>query len=149
MARRELLTDEERTSLFGVPTDRASLARHYTLGPDDLDFLGARRSEANRLGAATWLALLRHPGFGLRHDATPPGELVAYLADQLGVPEQLFAAYAVRAKTRLEHGWEIAAHLALRGFGGERPRLRPGRGDAGRLGDRPWPSDRAGRRRGP
>ena len=116
MARRELLTEEERTSLFGVPTARAALARHYTLGPDDLDFLGARRSEANRLGAATWLSLLRHPGFGLRHDATPPRELVAYLADQLGVSEQLFAAYAVRAKTRLEHGWEIAAHLGLRGF---------------------------------
>jgi hypothetical protein len=25
------------------------------------------------------MALLRHPGFGLRHDEAPPRELVAYL----------------------------------------------------------------------
>ena len=125
MARRELLTEEERASLFGVPTERAALARHYTLGPDDLDFLAARRGEANRLGAATWMALLRHPGFGLRHDETPPRELIAYLADQLGLSETLFGAYGGRAKTRLEHGWDVA----------------------GRLGDQPGPSNCASCRR--
>jgi hypothetical protein len=111
MARRELLTEDERVSLFGVPTERAALARHYTLRPDDLDFLAGRRGDANRLGAATWMALLRHPGFGLRHDEPPPRELIAYLADQLGLSEALFAVYGGRAKTRLEHGWEVAAHL--------------------------------------
>lgn len=116
MARRELLTEDERVSVFGVPTERAALARHYTLRPDDLDFLAARRGDTNRLGAATWMALRRHPGFGLRHDEAPPGELIAYLADQLGLSEALFAVYGGRAKTRLEHGWDVAAHLRLRGF---------------------------------
>jgi TnpA family transposase len=116
MARRELLTEEEREALFGVPTGRAALERHYTLGPDDLDFLEARRGDADRLGAATWMALLRHPGFGLRHDETPPRELVAYLADQIGLSEALFTVYGRRAKTRLEHGWDVAAHLGMRGF---------------------------------
>jgi hypothetical protein len=116
MARRELLTEDERVSVFGVPTERAALARHYTLRPDDLDFLAARRGDANRLGAATWMALLRHPGFGLRHDEAPPRELVAYLADQLGLSEALFAVYGGRAKTRLEHGWDVATHLGVRGF---------------------------------
>lgn len=116
MARRDLLAEEERASLFGVPTERAALARHYTLGPDDLDFLAAWRGDANRLGAATWIALLRHPGFGLRHDETPPQELMAYLADQLGLSEALFGAYGSRPKTRLEHGWDVAAHLGVRGF---------------------------------
>jgi hypothetical protein len=116
MARRALLTDEERMSLFGIPTDRAALARYYTLRPEDLDFLEARRSEVNRLGAATWLALLRHPGFGYRLDEAPPRALVAYLSDQLRVSDQLLAAYGRRPKTRLEHGWEVAAHLGLRGF---------------------------------
>ena len=82
MARRELLTEEERVSLFGVPTDRATLARHYTLGPNDLDFLAARRGDTNRLGAALWIALLRYPGFGLRHDEAPPPEIISYLASQ-------------------------------------------------------------------
>ncbi|MBP8062250.1 MAG: Tn3 family transposase [Brevundimonas sp.] len=116
MARRQLLTEEERASVFGVPTERAALARHYTLAPGDLDFLAARRGAANRLGAATWMALLRHPGFGLRHDKAPPRELIAYLADQLGLSEALFTVYGRRAKTRLEHGWDVAAHLGVRGF---------------------------------
>ena len=30
--------------------------------------------------------------------------------------DQLLAAYGRRPKTRLEHGWEVAAHLGLRGF---------------------------------
>jgi TnpA family transposase len=116
MARRDLLTDEERTTLFGVPTDPASLARHYTLGPDDLDFLSGRRGDANRLGTATWLALLRHPGFGLRHEP-PPRELLAYLAEQLNVPPEGFGDYGRRPQTRLEHSWEAAAYLGLRAFG--------------------------------
>ena len=111
MARRQLLTEEERASVFGVPTERAALARHYTLAPGDLDFLAARRGAANRLGAATWMALLRHPGFGLRHDKAPPRELIAYLADQLGLSEALFTVYGRRAKTRLvEIELESLAH---------------------------------------
>ena len=35
MGRRELLTEDERTLLFGVPVDEASLARHYALSADD------------------------------------------------------------------------------------------------------------------
>ena len=122
MARRELLTEDARVSLFGVPTERAALARHYTLRPDDLDFLAARRGEANRLGAATWIALLRHPGFGLRHDEAPPRELVAYLADQLGLSQALFAVYGGRAKTRLEHvtrytaAWADAERMGEQGL---------------------------------
>ena len=113
MARRELLTEEERSALFGVPADRESLARHYTLGPDDLAFIAGRRGEANQLGAAVWTALLRHPGFGYRQES-PSQELLTYLADQLGVPAESFDDYGRRAQTRLEHGWEVAAYLGVR-----------------------------------
>ena len=116
MARRELLRAEERAALFGTLTDPASMARYYTLGPDDLDFLAVRRSPANRLGTALWLALFRHPGFGFRSEDHTPGEVVDYLADQLGVASSSLAGYGQRTKTRLEHGWEVAAHLGLRGF---------------------------------
>jgi Domain of unknown function (DUF4158) len=72
MSRRELLTEDERAQLFGVPVDEASLARHYTLSPYDLEHLLAKRGARNILGAAVQLALLRHPGFGLRSDAGKP-----------------------------------------------------------------------------
>lgn len=116
MSRRTLLTEEERRSLFGVPVDRASLAKHYTLGPDDIALLDSKRTERNRLGAAVWLALLRHPGFGLRLDEPVPPELVAYLADQVGADPLSFADYGSRSQTRLEHGWEAIRHLGLRAF---------------------------------
>ena len=43
MARRQLLTEEERRVVFGVPTDRDALARHYTLTRTDLDLVATRQ----------------------------------------------------------------------------------------------------------
>jgi hypothetical protein len=50
MARRPLLTDEERQLLFGVPGDRDALARHFTFTRSDQDLVAGRRGAANRLG---------------------------------------------------------------------------------------------------
>ena len=76
MARRQLLTDEERRLLFGVPGDPDALARHYTLTRSDQELVAARRGNANRLGFAVQLALLRHPGMGLAHMEEPVDALV-------------------------------------------------------------------------
>src|SRR5215469_17036568 len=65
MARRPLLTDEERRLLFGVPGDPDALARHYTFTRSDQDLVASRRGDTNRLGFAVQLALLSHPGMGL------------------------------------------------------------------------------------
>jgi hypothetical protein len=51
MSRRKLLTEDERRQLFGVPVDEASLAKHYTLSPEDLELLLAKRGAHNILGA--------------------------------------------------------------------------------------------------
>ena len=85
MSRRKLLTEDERAHLFGIPIDEAGLARHYTLSPDDLELLHAKRGARNILGAAVQLALLRHPGFGLRSDEVVADALLRYLAGQLSV----------------------------------------------------------------
>jgi hypothetical protein len=57
LARRQLLTDEERRLLLGVPRDPDTLARHYTLTRSDHDLVTSRRGAANRLGFAVQLAL--------------------------------------------------------------------------------------------
>ena len=115
MGRRELLTEDERARLFGIPVDEASLARHYTLSSDDLELLLAKRGAPNALGAAMQLGLLRYPGFGLgsNNDAVPEA-LVRYLASQLNVPANAFRHYAIRVQTRQEHAKELAALLGLR-----------------------------------
>ena len=114
MSRRKLLTEDERAHLFGIPIDEAGLARHYTLSPDDLELLHAKRGARNILGAAVQLALLRHPGFGLRSDEVVSDALLRYLAEQLGVPVSAFHHYATRAQTRQDHAQELAGRLGLR-----------------------------------
>jgi hypothetical protein len=56
MARRPLLTDEERRLLFGIPGDPDILAQHYTFTRSDQDLVAGRRGDANRLGFAVQLA---------------------------------------------------------------------------------------------
>lgn len=116
MARRNLLTGDERRALFGVPLDRASLGKFYTVLPEDRALIEAKRGAANRLGFALHLALLRHPGFGLRHDEIVPDVLARHLADQLDLKTGVLADYAHRAQTRLEHAWDAMKCLELRGF---------------------------------
>jgi TnpA family transposase len=114
MARRQLLTEEERRSLFGVPMDRDALARHYTFTRTDLDLVATRRGDANRLGFAVQLAFLRHPGLPLAHIGEPIDALVDWVAEQLGLPAISFAGYARRPQTMTDHARDAAAALGLR-----------------------------------
>jgi Domain of unknown function (DUF4158) len=114
MGRRHLLTDEERAALFGVPTTRDALAKHYTLDATDLEFVLTRRTPANRLGFAAALALLRHPGLAPSAIWPPPADLIAYLAEQLGIDPRVFDDYARRPQTVGDFALEIAAALGLR-----------------------------------
>jgi hypothetical protein len=116
MGRRDLLTDNERRALFGVPLDRASLAKFYTVADVDRPLIETRRGAANQLGIALQLALLRHPGFSLRHDERVPDLRVEHIATQLGLSAGAFLDYGRRPQTRLEHAWEAITHLGLRTF---------------------------------
>lgn len=91
MARRQLLTEEERRVVFGVPTDRDALARHYTLTRTDLDLVATRRGDPNRLGFAVQLVLLRHPGLPLAQIGEPIDALADWMAVQIDVPTAAFA----------------------------------------------------------
>ena len=114
MARRNLLTPDERQILFGVPTDRENLARHYMLSSQDLALVATRRGDTNQIGFAVQLGLLRHPGFGFILDAGAPVELVAFLGEQIGVPVAAFERYASRPATASVHAREAEAALGLR-----------------------------------
>lgn len=114
MARRAFLTDAERQDLLGVPTAREDLARHYILSTRDLTLVEARRGDANRIGFAVQLALLRHPGFGFSMETGAPSHLVAFVGDQIGVAASAFAGYAARPATASLHAREAEAALGLR-----------------------------------
>jgi TnpA family transposase len=114
LARRQLLTDEERRLLLGVPRDPDTLARHYTLTRSDRDLVTSRRGAANRLGFAVQLALIRHPGAALAQMDDPVDGLVAWLAAQLGIPPAAFTEYARRSQTMTDHSRALAAAFGMR-----------------------------------
>ena len=114
MARRQLLTEEERQVLLGIPSDADALARLFTLSRSDRNLVAQRRGDANRLGCAVQLALLRHPGTALAYLDQPADALVTWMAGQLEIPAAAFAEYARRPQTMTDHARQLAAALGLR-----------------------------------
>ncbi len=60
------------------------------------------------------MALLNHPGIPLATFGEVPGNLVAFMAKQLGVPAGKFAGYAERVQTATDHALELMTGLGLR-----------------------------------
>ena len=116
MSRRTLLSSEQRTRLFGIPTEAAEMAKHYVLSAEDLTLVRAKRRPNNRLGYAVQLCMLRHPGRPLDPSEVPPAAVLAFVANQVGVDPKLFGDYAHRAETRRDHLLELQQYLRLRGF---------------------------------
>lgn len=117
MALRPLLTTAERSQILAIPTGTEDLAAHYTLGDADMSLIRQRRGEANRLGFAVQLCLLRYPGIALAEDTEVPPEVVAWLASHLAVSPEGWGEYGTREETRQEHGREIRAYLGMSAFG--------------------------------
>src|SRR5271155_5370176 len=117
MPPRTLLSYEQRTRLFAIPTDAPEMTRHYVLDAADLAVVRARRRAGNRLGFAVQLCALRHPGRVLDPSESPPAPMLAFVARQIGVDPALFGEYARRAETRREHLLELQRLLGLRSFG--------------------------------
>jgi TnpA family transposase len=117
MPARTLLSSEQRTRLFTIPTDPAEMTRHYVLDANDLALVGARRRAGNRLGFAVQLCALRHPGRVLDPSESPPEPMLVFIAQQIDVDPTLFGEYARRAETRREHLLELQRLLRLRSFG--------------------------------
>jgi len=84
MGQRDILTDDDRRRLFDVPDHHVAMVKLYTLSRIDLDLVHLHRSEANRLGFAVQLALLRHPGL-TPTEFEAPRHLVEFMAKQLGL----------------------------------------------------------------
>ena len=100
--------------LLGIPSDADALARLFTLSCSDRSLVAQRRGDANRLGCAVQLALLRHPGTALAYLDQPADALVTWMAGQLDIPAAVFAEYARRPQTMTDHARQLAATLGLR-----------------------------------
>ncbi len=117
MPRRSILSASDRASLLALPDTKDEFIRHYTLSEPDLSLIRQRRGDANRLGFAIQLCLLRYPGHGLLVDAVLPPAFVQWVARQLRIDSVCWPEYAGREEPRREHLLELRAYLGMTPFG--------------------------------
>ena len=116
MPRRRVVTDAQLEALLALPTAEPDLIRHYTLSPADIAVIARRRRPRNRLGFAIQLCALRFPGRLLRPSEAVPREVLAFVADQLDLPSDALADYAVRSQTRYDQLDALCAAYGFRTF---------------------------------
>ncbi len=76
MPRRSILSATERDTLLALPESQDDLIRYYTFNDSDLSLIRQRRGDANRLGFAVQLSLLRYPGYALGTDSGSVAKIV-------------------------------------------------------------------------
>ena len=116
MSRRSIWSARQRAALFDLPTDEATLLRHYTLSDDDIEQIRVRRGGHNRLGFALQLGAFRYPGWILVAGEAIPLNVLRFIAAQLGRRAADLDGYAVRDETRREHLAEIRLSYGYRMF---------------------------------
>jgi len=99
MARRRLLSDEQLAPFWAWASDERAIVRQYTLSRADLDLIAKKRTASNQLGFAVLMCGMRFPGRVLDVTETPPAAVLAFIADQVGVPPAQFATYRQRDKS--------------------------------------------------
>ncbi len=117
MPRRSILSASERDNLLALPTSHDDLIRHYTFSETDLSLIRQRRGDANRIGFAVQLCVLRYPGYAWSIDVPISSTLLQWLGRQLRVDPICWQQYAEREETRREHFLELRTYLGLTPFG--------------------------------
>lgn len=116
MPRRSVLSASDCAVLLAPPTEDVDRIRLYTFSETDLALIRQRRGEANRLGFAVQLCLLRYPGTALAPEEPVDEALIGWIAATLWLDPGVWDRYAVRDTTRRQHRQQLLAYLELRAF---------------------------------
>ena len=113
MPARLSLTKAQRDALLTLPDTEEAFIRHYSFTGEDGEILWRYRTPETRLAFALQLCILRYPGRVLRRGEVMPLHLLAFIAEQVGVPPAAIGGFARRPQTRYEH---LAALRSRFGF---------------------------------
>jgi hypothetical protein len=101
---------------FGI-LSRVELEQFFHLDDEDHQLAGCAAAIYSRLGFALQVLTVRHLGMFLVNPLDAPPELVAYVAEQLGVADpSCVERYLERRETRFEHQREIQRAYGLTPF---------------------------------
>ena len=115
----KVFSDEEAEQLSSWPPEvaRSDLVAHFTLSIEDRRWVRSHRGAAERIGLAVQLCGLGYLGFVPADLASTPREVVAFVANEIGVAVATFTRYAreVDGRTRRRHvaavveqaGWRL------------------------------------------
>jgi len=119
MPRRSILTERQRSALFDLPSNQATILHHYTLADDDIEHIRTRRHSHNRLGFALQLCAFRYPGRLLVAGEAIPLEVGQFIAAQLGENPDDLSCYAETDTTRRRHLVDLRSIYGYRMFSGQ------------------------------
>ncbi|MEV0405330.1 Tn3 family transposase [Actinoallomurus sp. NPDC050550] len=123
----EFLTDDEEAAYgryAGAPS-QADLERVFFLDDEDRALIDRRRGEHMKLGFGLQLVTVRWLGVFLEDPLDVPVAVLDFVSEQLGItdPSQV-KRYTERAKTKLDHQWEIRRVYGLEEFSAIEDELR-------------------------
>jgi TnpA family transposase len=123
----EFLTDDEEAAYgryAGAPS-QADLERVFFLDDEDRALIDRRRGEHMKLGFGLQLVTVRWLGAFLEDPLDVPVVVLDFVSEQLGItdPSQV-KRYTERAKTKLDHQWEIRRVYGLEEFSAVEGELR-------------------------
>ncbi len=95
------VAEVERLTTWPPDVARSDLAAHFTVGVDDLRWVRSFRGAGNRLGVAVQLCGLSFLGYVSTDVAAAPPEVVARLAERIGVAPSALRRYRREAGDRL------------------------------------------------
>jgi len=75
-----------------LPDSEEAFVRHYSLVAEEIEIISRYRTPETRLAFALQLCVLRYPGRILRRGEIMPMHLLAFIAEQVGVPRTRSAA---------------------------------------------------------
>jgi TnpA family transposase len=99
MPARLSLTKAQRDRLLALPNTEEAFVRHYSFSGEDVEIMRRYRTPETRLAFALQLCVLRYPGRVLRQGEVMPLNLLAFIAEQVGVSTDAIDGFARRQQT--------------------------------------------------
>jgi len=100
MPRKQVLSENDKKTLFNIPNAQEDIHARYVFSENDISIIRNNcRGSANRLGFAVLLSYMRFPGIVLPANADPDQMLLLYVSSQIGVAPSQWNNYGSAHET--------------------------------------------------